>query len=131
VDDKTRLGGEASTRKSTLHRQYRRHRDRIGRVFEETFHTVGAPLDIRTPSREFLLHRRQADRRRPARLVTAARATDQTGLRILEEIRRRPLRHLPDGRQSTEDWLKTYTSNASVHAIFRNLCAAILCLQRQ
>ncbi|HEX7563379.1 MAG TPA: FAD-dependent oxidoreductase, partial [Bradyrhizobium sp.] len=33
--------------------------------------------------------------------------------------------NLPDGRQSTEDWLKSYTSNASVHAIFRNLCAAI------
>ncbi|HEX7562637.1 MAG TPA: FAD-dependent oxidoreductase, partial [Bradyrhizobium sp.] len=30
-----------------------------------------------------------------------------------------------DGRQSIEDWLKSYTSNASVHAIFRNLCAAI------
>ena len=32
---------------------------------------------------------------------------------------------LPDGRQSTEDWLKSYTSNDTVHALFRNLCAAI------
>ena len=45
--------------------------------------------------------------------------------RILEKFADARSGNLPDGRQSTEDWLKTYTSNASVHAIFRNLCAAI------
>jgi len=45
--------------------------------------------------------------------------------RILEKFADARAGNLPDGRQSTEDWLKSYTSNASVHAIFRNLCAAI------
>ena len=32
---------------------------------------------------------------------------------------------LPDERTSVRQWLGGYTSNQTVHAIFRNLCAAI------
>lgn len=32
---------------------------------------------------------------------------------------------LPEAKQTTEEWLRQYTRNDTVHAIFRNLCAAI------
>jgi len=97
----------------------------------KTFHTVGAPPISAPPSREFLLHRRQADRRRPRRLVTAARATDQTGSRILEKFADARSGNLPDGRQSTEDWLKTYTSKRLGPRHFPQPVRRDLCLQRQ
>jgi hypothetical protein len=45
--------------------------------------------------------------------------------RILEQFAQAKSGSLPDGRMSTKDWLSGYTRNETVHAIFRNLCAAI------
>ena len=127
VDDKERIGGRASTE----------HIDgftvnigaiaiELGGVFEETFNTVGAPLDIRTPepASSFYIDGKLIDVGRGGWSLLLGQLTKQAS-RILEKFADARSGNLPDGRQSTEDWLKTYTSNASVHAIFRNLCAAI------
>ena len=50
VDDKTRLGGRASTEEiDGFTVNIGAIAIELGGVFEETFHSVGAPLDIRTP----------------------------------------------------------------------------------
>src|SRR3981081_4204207 len=99
VDDKCRIGGRASTEEiDGFTVNIGAIAIELGGVFEETFNTVGAPLDIRTPEpASSFLTRRQAERRRPRRLVAAARATDQTSLPDPGEIRRRSLRQ-PSGR---------------------------------
>ena len=98
----------------------------FGGVFEETFHTVGAPLNIRAPepASSFFLDGKLVDVGRGGWALLLGQLTKQAA-RILEKFADARSGNLPDGRQSTEDWLKSYTSNATVHAIFRNLCAAI------
>jgi phytoene dehydrogenase-like protein len=98
----------------------------LGGVFEETFRTVGAPLDIRAPepASGFLLDGKLVDVGRGGWALLLGQLTKQAS-RILEKFAEARTGNLPDGRQSTEDWLKGYTNNATVHAIFRNLCGAI------
>src|SRR5262249_11520018 len=98
----------------------------LGGVFEETFRTVGAPLDIRAPepASGFLIDGKLIDVGRGGWSLLLGQLTKQAS-RILEKFAEARTGNLPDGRQSTEEWLKGYTNNATVHAIFRNLCAAI------
>jgi hypothetical protein len=76
-----------------LYGQYRRHRDRTRRVFEETFNTVGAPLDIRTPepASSFFIDGKLIDVGRGGWSLLLGQLTKQAS-RILEKVRRRPLR---------------------------------------
>ena len=94
VDDKDRIGGRASTEQiDGLAVNIGAIAIELGGVFEETFNTVGA--SARYPHAgacQFFLHRRQADRCRPRRMVAAARSTDQAGFAHPGKIRRRPLR---------------------------------------
>ena len=94
VDDKGRIGGRASTEEIDGFKvNIGAIAIEFGGVFEETFHTVGAPArHPRAGAGQFVLHRRQADRCRPRRLVAAAGATDQTGLAHPGKVRRRALR---------------------------------------
>ena len=98
----------------------------FGGVFEETFRTVGAPLNIRAPepASSFFIDGKLIDVGRGGWSLLLGQLTKQAS-RILEKFADARSGNLPDGRQSTEDWLKGYTSNATVHALFRNLCAAI------
>ncbi|WP_229173400.1 phytoene desaturase family protein [Bradyrhizobium ivorense] len=127
VDDKSRLGGRASTEEIDGFKvNIGAIAIEFGGVFEETFHTVGAPLNIRAPepASSFLIDGKLVDVGRGGWSLLLGQLTKQAS-RILEKFADARSGNLPDGRQSTEDWLKGYTSNATVHAIFRNLCAAI------
>ncbi|MDI4232901.1 FAD-dependent oxidoreductase [Bradyrhizobium sp. Arg237L] len=127
VDDKDRLGGRASTEEIDGFKvNIGAIAIEFGGVFEETFHTVGVPLDIRAPepAASFFIDGKLIDVGRGGWSLLLGQLTKQAS-RILEKFADARTGNLPDGRQSTEDWLKTYTSNAMVHAIFRNLCAAI------
>lgn len=98
----------------------------LGGVFEETFDTVGAPLDIRVPAvgNAFFLDGKVVDVGRGGWGLLLGGLTKQAA-RILDKFAEARAGNLPDGRQSTADWLSGYTRNETVHAIFRNLCAAI------
>ena len=98
----------------------------VGGVFEETFHLVDAPLDLRfpEPASAFYLDHKVVDVGKGGWGFLLGQMTKQAA-RILEKFAEARTGALPDGRQSTAEWLSTFTSNESVHAIFRNLCAAI------
>ena len=127
VEDRDRIGGRASTEEIDGFKvNIGAIAIELGGVFEETFNTVGAALDIRTPepASSFFIDGKLIDVGRGGWSLLLGQLTKQAS-RILEKFADARAGNLPDGRQSTEDWLKSYTSNTSVHAIFRNLCAAI------
>ncbi|MEZ5820422.1 MAG: phytoene desaturase family protein [Bradyrhizobium sp.] len=127
LDDHDRIGGRASTEEIDGFKvNIGAIAIEFGGVFEETCRTVGAPLDIRTPepAASFFIDGKMVDVSRGGWSLLLGQLTKQAA-RILEKFADARSGNLPDGRQSTEDWLKSYTSNATVHAIFRNLCAAI------
>lgn len=127
VDDRSLIGGRASTEEIEGFKvNVGAIAIEFGGVFEETFRTVGAPLNIRSPepAASFFLDGKMVDVSRGGWSLLLGQLTKQAA-RILEKFADARSGNLPDGRQSTEDWLKGYTSNATVHAIFRNLCAAI------
>ncbi|MCZ0736308.1 phytoene desaturase family protein [Phreatobacter sp. AB_2022a] len=95
-------------------------------VFEETFRTVGADLPIRMPkpANAFYLDRKVVDVGKGGWGLLLGGLTKQAA-RILDQFAQARTGSLPDGRLSTKDWLSGYTKNETVHAIFRNLCAAI------
>lgn len=97
-----------------------------GGVFEETFDLVGATLDIREPklASAFFLGGKVVDVSRGGWGALLGGLTKQAA-KILGTFAEARTGNLPDGRQSTKDWLSGYTGNETVHAIFRNLCAAI------
>lgn len=97
-----------------------------GGVFEETFTLVGERLDIRVPELPFAfyLDRKVVDVSRGGWSMLLGGLTKHAA-KILERIAEARKGNLPDGRQSTAEWLSQYTRNETVHAIFRNLCAAI------
>lgn len=98
----------------------------IGGVFEETFHLVGAPLDLRfpEPAAAFYLNHKVVDVGRGGWGMLLGQMTKQAA-KILDKFAEARSGQLPDGRQSTADWLASYTKNETVHALFRNLCASI------
>ena len=95
-------------------------------VFEETFNLVGEQLDIRVPELPFafFLDGKVVDVSRGGWSMLLGGLTKHAA-KILEKISEARKGNLPDGRQSTAEWLSQYTKNETVHAIFRNLCAAI------
>lgn len=97
-----------------------------GGVFEETFALVGKNLDIRIPEPPFafFLDGKVVDVSRGGWSMLLGGLTKKAA-KILERIAEARTGKLPDGRQSTQEWLSDYTRNETVHAIFRNLCAAI------
>jgi phytoene dehydrogenase-like protein len=98
----------------------------LGGVFEETFSLVGAPLDIRLPepASAFFLNRKVVDVGRGGWGMLLDGLTKQAA-KILDKFAEARAGSLPDNVQSTEEWLFGFTKNETVHAIFRNLCAAI------
>jgi phytoene dehydrogenase-like protein len=98
----------------------------LGGVFEETFRLVGAPLDIREPkpAASFYLDGKIVDVGRGGWGLLLGQMT-KSAAKVLDKLAEARAGNLPDGRQSTADWLGTYTRNETVHALFRNLCAAI------
>ena len=98
----------------------------LGGVFEETFVALGETLDIRQPkpASAFFLNHKVVDVGSGGWGILLGGLTRQAA-RILEKFAEARAGSLPDGGQSTRDWLAAYTQNETVHGIFRNLCAAI------
>ena len=130
IDDHDYLGGRAGTEIIDGHKV------NMGAIalepggdFEETFHLCGATLDIREPepATVFYLDRKVVDVRRGGLGFLLNGLTKQAS-RVLDQFAKARTGNLPDGRESTEDWLRRYTGNETVHAVFRNLCAAIFAM---
>jgi len=98
----------------------------LGGVFEETFVALGETLDIRQPkpASAFFLNHKVVDVGSGGWGILLGGLTRQAA-RILEKFAEARAGSLPDGGQSTRDWLAAYTQNETVHGILRNLCAAI------
>lgn len=127
VDDHARVGGRATTEEID---GFKVNVGAIaleaGGIFEETFQTVGAPLNLRfpEPAASFYLNGKLVDVGRGGWGLLLGQLTKHSA-RILEKFAEARTGKLPDGRQSTAEWLSGYTRNETVHAVFRNLCAAI------
>lgn len=100
-----------------------------GSVFEETFQLLDVPLDIREPkpATVFLIDGKVVD---PSGgggwgflLGGLTKAAARIGASFGEV--RKGTAELPEERLSTEEWLRKFTGNATVHRLFRNFCAAI------
>jgi phytoene dehydrogenase-like protein len=127
VERLDRLGGRASTEEIDGHKvNTGAIALELGGVFEQTFALVGAPLELRepTPASAFYLDGRVVDVSAGGWAFLLGRIGKQA-TRVLGAFAEARGGSLPDGRLSTQDWLAGYTKNATVHAIFRNLCAAI------
>lgn len=127
IDDHDRVGGRASTE------EIEGFKVNIGAIalefggaFEDTFRTVNANLDVRQPNpgAAFYLNRKVVDVTRGGWSMLLGGITKQAA-RIIEKFSEARGGSLPDGRLSTKEWLDGFTTNETVHAIFRNLCAAI------
>ncbi len=97
-----------------------------GGVLEDTFRTVGAPFDIRipTPATMFRLKGRDVDISKGGwgRLVNGI---TKKGAGLLGSMGRARGGDMPDSQLTVKAWLDGYTKSRTLHAIFRNLCAAI------
>jgi phytoene dehydrogenase-like protein len=120
VESRDRVGGRAS---SVQEEGFTINTGAIaieyGGLLEETFRTVGAPFEIRVPSPATLFRLKGKDveiSKGPLGKVVNGALKQGAGLLTGSG---------DDERRSVKAWLNGYTRNKSVHAIFRNLCAAI------
>ena len=130
IDDHDYLGGRAGTEKIDGHLvNIGAIALEAGGVFEETFSLVGAELDIREPrpGAVFWVDGKVVDVSKGGWGLLLGGLTKHA-TKVLDQFAKAKSGSLPDGRQSTEDWLAGYTGNATVHAIFRNLCASIFAM---
>lgn len=123
-----RLGGRASSE------QIDGHTVNIGAiaierggVFEETFDLLGVPLDIREPSPAtvFYIEGKVINVAKGGWGLLLGSFTKQAAKIGAKFADARSGGDLPEAKLTTQEWLEQYTSNETVHAIFRNLCAAI------
>jgi phytoene dehydrogenase-like protein len=127
VESRDRVGGRAST---VEEEGFKVNTGAIaieyGGVLEETFRTVGAPFEVRVPEPATLFRLKGKDvdisRGGWGKLVNGI---TKKGAGLLGGMGQARKGDLPDERLSTKAWLEQYTSNKTIHAIFRNLCAAI------
>lgn len=97
-----------------------------GGVFEETFALLDVPLDLREPrpATVFRIDGKVVDVGKGGWGILLGGLTKQA-MKIGAKFADARAGDLPDARISTKQWLAQYTANETVHAIFRNLCAAI------
>jgi phytoene dehydrogenase-like protein len=97
-----------------------------GGILEETFRTVGAPFDIRvpTPASLFRVKGRDVNLSRGG-WGALVNGLTKKGAGLLSEMGRARGGEMPADQLSVKGWLDGYTSSRTLHAIFRNLCAAI------
>ena len=97
-----------------------------GGVLEETFRTVGAPFDIRLPEPAtlFRIKGRTFDLTGGGwgKLINGV---TKKGAGLLSGLGSARTGDLPDEELTVKAWLSGYTRNKTIHAVFRNLCAAI------
>ena len=97
-----------------------------GGVFEETFQLLDVPLDIREPSPAtvFRIDGKFVNVTKGGWGLLLGGLTKQAA-RIGAKFSEARSGDLPEAKLSTAEWLSGYTGNKTVHALFRNLCAAI------
>jgi phytoene desaturase len=97
-----------------------------GGVFEETFAQLGVELDIRepNPATVFYIDGKVINVAKGGWGMLLGTFTKQAA-KIGAKFADARAGDLPEAKMSTQEWLAQYTSNETVHAIFRNLCAAI------
>src|SRR5512133_616756 len=97
-----------------------------GGVFEETFELLGVPLDIREPSPAtvFYIDGKVINVAKGGWGMLLGTFTKQAA-KIGAKFADAKAGQLPEDKLTTRQWLEQYTTNETVHAIFRNLCAAI------
>jgi len=130
VESQDRLGGRASSEEIE---GFVVNRGAIaierGSGFEETFQLLGVPLDVREPkpATVFRIDGKIID---PSGgggwnliLGGLTKAAAKIGSTFGDV--RKGVEELPEERLTTEQWLKKFTKNATVHRLFRNFCAAI------
>jgi phytoene dehydrogenase-like protein len=118
VEGRERVGGRAS---SMIEEGFTVNTGAIaieyGGVLEEVFRTVGAPFEIRIPEPAALFRIKGRD-------ITLGKGP--LGVIVNGALKRGAgVLRSDDERTSVKTWLDGYTKNETVHAIFRNLCAAI------
>jgi phytoene desaturase len=118
VESRDRVGGRAS---SATEDGYVINTGAIaieyGGALEEIFATVGAPFEIRIPPRATLFRIKGKDislGKGPLGMLVNGALKKGAGLLGSD-----------DDSTTVKQWLTGYTTNETVHAIFRNLCAAI------
>ena len=98
-----------------------------GSVFEETFAALGVALDLREPDPPtvFRIDRKLINVSKGGGwgmlLGTFTKQAAKIGAKFADARKG----DLPEDALTTAEWLAKYTKNETVHAIFRNLCAAI------
>jgi phytoene dehydrogenase-like protein len=118
VESRDRVGGRAS---SIEHDGFTINTGAIaieyGGVLEETFRTVGAPFEVRVPepATKFRIKGREVQLSKGP-LGKLVNGSLKKGAGLLEG---------DDAHTTVKQWLDGYTGNDTVHAVFRNLCAAI------
>jgi phytoene dehydrogenase-like protein len=118
VDSRDRVGGRASSvdeegflvNTGAIAIEY-------GGALEQIFNLVGAPFEIRKPDPPTLFRIKGKD---------VSLSKGPLGLLVNGALKRGAgMLSTDDNRTSVKTWLDGYTKNDTVHAIFRNLCAAI------
>ncbi|HVZ44204.1 MAG TPA: FAD-dependent oxidoreductase [Ramlibacter sp.] len=97
-----------------------------GGVFEETFALLDVELDVREPSPAtvFYIDGKVINVAKGGWGMLLGTFTKQAA-KIGSRFAQARDGELPEDKLTTKQWLDQYTSNETVHAIFRNLCAAI------
>ena len=98
----------------------------LGSTFEETFALMGLSVDVREPNPATVF-------RIDGKLINVAKggwgmllgSFTKQAAKIGAKFADARAGDLPEAKLTTREWLAQYTSNETVHAIFRNLCAAI------
>lgn len=127
VDERERVGGRAS---SVTEDGYTINTGAIaieyGGVLEQTFTEVGAPFDIRVPvpATMFRIKGKDLDISKGGwgKLINGITKKGAGLLNSLGDARKG---RMPDDALTVDQWLRGYTKNKTIHALFRNLCAAI------
>ncbi len=99
----------------------------VGGALEETFAVLGLKPDIREPQKPYTAFRIEG------KLVDVSKGGwgvllgmfTKKAAQIGSKLADARGGDLPEDRLSTEEWLKSFTKNETVHAIFRNLCGTI------
>ncbi|NWD66924.1 NAD(P)/FAD-dependent oxidoreductase [Pseudomonas gingeri] len=99
----------------------------LGSTFQETFDAIGVSLDIREPSPAtvFLIDGKVINVAKGGGWGFLLGTFTKQAAKIGAKFSDARSGDLPEAKMSTEEWLVKYTKNETVHAIFRNLCAAI------
>jgi phytoene desaturase len=99
----------------------------LGGVFEETFNLLGVPLDLREPSPAtvFRIEHKVINVSKGGGWGMLLGTFTKQAAKIGAKFADARSGDLPEAKLTTSEWLNQYTKNETVHAIFRNLCAAI------